>query len=203
MEYFTRHKLITLTLIIQLIALPVVLIITREPQSSQSKAALSTTIYFSPSSTITNPQNLQKGEYFSSDVIVEPGANVITKAGIEIFYDKTRVELVKSLPITINSDVFPNTQFAFSPGKIELTFSVENPEKSITEKAKVATVYFKALDNADRSIIYFGDNTKLIGINDPGLNIMQAAIPQIITISTPSAQPESTSFSNLRTTGTK
>lgn len=200
MEYFARHRLIALTLLIQLIALPILLVLTREPQSSQGKAAPTTTISFSPETTLNSPQTLQKGEYFTSDIIIEPGTNLITQAKIEIFYDSTKVELVKILPVSINSEVFPKTvnQPTFDSGKIELTLVTVNPAKPVTEKVKAATLYFKALDNAPRSYIYFGNNTKLIGIND--LNVMQSAVPQIITISTPSAQPQSTSFSTLRTT---
>lgn len=203
MEYFARHKLIALTILIQLIALPILLVLTREPQSSQGKAAPLTTISLLPATTLNSPQALQKGEYFSTNIVLEPGANVITQAKIEIIYDATKVELVKTLPISINSNVFLKTvnQPTLDSGKIELTLSIDNPARPITERVKVATIYFKALDNASRSYIYFGDNTKLIGINDT--NVMQGVVPQVITISTASAQPQSTPFSTLRTTRTK
>lgn len=196
MGYFAKHRLITLTLLIQLIALPLLLIITREPQSSQGKAAPSTTISYSPDTTINSPLNLQKDEYFSPAVLVEPGPNLITEAKIEIFYDPAKVELVKSAPITINSDVFSKTAAnpVFSRGKIELTIAVDNPAKGITERVKAVTLYFKALENAPRSYIYFGKNTKLFGVADPNLNILQESLPLIISISTPSAEPQSGSY---------
>lgn len=192
MGYFAKHRLITLTLLIQLIALPLLLILTREPQNSQGKAAPSTTISFTPDTTINNPENLQKDEYFSPNIIIEPGSNLITEAKIEIFYDPTKVELVKTLPLTINTEAFPNiiAKPTFSPGKVELTVAVVNSAKPITEKVKVATLFFKALDNAQRNYIYFGKNTKLLGISDPSVNVLQESIPFVTTISTPSANTQ-------------
>lgn len=196
MNYLQRHKLIALTLLIQLIALPLLLILTREPQNSQGKAAPSTSIALTPETTLNNPQNLQKDEYFSTDIVIEPGANLITQAKIEIIYDSSKIELVKTLPISINSEVFPKTVIrpVFSSGKIELTLTTDNPAKPITEKVKVATLYFKALDSANRSYIYFGDKTQLLGVGTASGNVLQGTNPEIITISTASAQPKTTTF---------
>ena len=204
MEYLSRHKLIAVTLAIQIIALPLLLILTREPQETRSRAETPTSISFSPETTITSPKTLQKGEYFSADVVLDPGVNLITQAKIEIFYDSSKIELVKTMPITVNSSVFPKTiqEPVFNPGKIEVTLAVDST-KPVTERVKAVTLYFKALDGADRSYIYFGNSTQLLGVDAGSGNILQATNPEIITISTASAEPKATTFPQFNTTKKK
>lgn len=196
MGYFSKHRLIALTLLIQLIALPLLLILTREPQTSQGKAAPSTTISLSPETNLNNPHSVQKDEYFAPSIIIEPGPNIITQVKVEIFYDPTKIELVKSFPISINTTAFPNTIKApvFSSGKIEFTVAVKNSAEIITEKTKVATLFFKATDVAPRSYIYFGNNTLVYSLSNTTDNVLQNSVPFIVNISTPSAETKNGTF---------
>ncbi len=202
MEYFERHKLIALTLAIQIIALPLLLILTRQQQEPRGHALTSTSLFFSPQTSTTNPKTLNIGEYFSIDIVLEPGEFLISGAQIEVFYDPTKVALVEKTPILINSSVFPKSQVTESqkPGKIDLDVNISDPTKPVSLQTKIATLYFKALGPVERSFIYFGDNMKLIKID--GTNSFLSGNPEAIMIGSPSGEIKSqtTTFPKLKST---
>lgn len=185
MEILTRHKLILITLGIQIIALPLMLTVVGQKQDTRTQAEKPTTVSFSPASDVNSPITKDAGENFSIDVIVGPGANLISSAKIEILYDPAKISLSPINPVVVNSQVFPQVIEGptFSSGKIQITLSVgPDQTKAISNDSKALSLNLKAKAPTNQTNISFGTNNHLYspqgsgGENLVSANIIPATI---------------------------
>ena len=180
MEILIRHKLILITLGIQIIALPLMLTVVGQKQETRTQAAKITTISFYPSSDLNTPITKNKGENFSIDAMVDPGGNLISSAKIEILYDPTKISLSGVNPIVVNSAVFPQVIEGptYSSGKIQLTLSVgADQTKALRADVKVLSLNLKAIAPTNQTNISYGTNNHLYSLQDLGRkNLVSASI---------------------------
>ena len=126
MENFLKHKLILVTIAIQLVALPVILFAVKQNQETRTQASASTTLSFSPISTSSAPYSINIGQEFPVDIVLTPNENLISLAKLEINYDPSRITLSETNPVVVNSIAFPQIVEGpvYTNGKIQLVVSI-------------------------------------------------------------------------------
>lgn len=212
MENLLRHKLILVTIAIQLIALPIVLFAVKQKQETQIKAQAATTLFFAPQSSSTSPINEDVGQDFSVDVMVNPATNLISLAKIEIKYDSTRMALSATNPMVVNSQAFPTIVEGpvYIPGGIQIVLSIGSDQtKVIQTQTKILTLNFKATGVVTSTILDFQANGNALYSIAPqdssNENVLSTATPAYIKINaapTPTAQPSPTATPTLTPTPT-
>lgn len=198
MEHFLRHKLILVTIAIQLIALPIVLFAVKEKQETRTQAAASTTLSFSPTSTLSTPYSVNKGQVFPVDVVVTPSNNLITLAKLEITYDSSKFSLSETNPIVVNTTAFPQVVEGpvYSPGKIQIVVSTGfDYTRVIQTETKILTINFKANSTVNQTQASFGSNSGLYSLgsgDSSNVSVLSATTPiyfKIIEAPTPTFTP--------------
>ena len=166
MDFIRSHKFIVATIVIQLIALPLILLAVKERQETQTQAEKSTTLFFNPTSSINTPLTKNVGESFSVDLMVNPGNNLVSLAKIEINYDPTKVTLATNNPIVVNSQAFPTTvegpvvTETATTGRVQIVVSVGSDQtKVIQTETKVLTVNMKAVAPKSQTLLSFGSTS--------------------------------------------
>lgn len=188
MERILQHKLIILTIAIQLTALPLVLFAVKENQDTRTQASASTTLSFSPSSTSSTPHSVNIGQEFPVDIVLTPNENLISLAKLEINYDPSRITLSETNPVVVNSIAFPQIVEGpvYTNGKIQLVVSIGfDRTRVIQTETKVLTVKFKATGTTNQSQVTFGANSGLysLGTGDSSnLSVLSATTPMYIKV---------------------
>lgn len=188
MERILQHKLILVTIAIQLVALPIVLFAVKERQETRTQASASTTLSFMPTSTSTTPHTVNLGQSFPVDVVVIPSNNLITLAKLEINYDSSKLSLSEANPITINTTAFPQVVEGpvYSPGKIQIVVSTGfDYTRVIQSETKVLTINFKANSTVNQSQVSFGTNSGLYSLgsgDSSNTSVLSATTPIFIKI---------------------
>lgn len=196
MDFIRRHKLIVATIVIQLIALPLILYLVKQEQETRTQAAASTTLYFAPASTATNPIQATPNQDIALDLMLNPGNNLVTLAKIEITYDPNVFTPAATNPVVVNSQVFKTTiegPVLSNPGKIQLTVAVGSAHEDIIQTtAKVLTLNMKVKSTtATTKQIGFGAVSEILSIadQDGNENVLSTAnsTPATIKITIPAS----------------
>lgn len=209
MDFIRSHKLIVATIVIQIIALPLVLIMVKQKQQTTSQAQKSTTLFFTPSSTSNSPIQATVGQNMTLDLMINPGNNLVSFAKIEITYDPALFTPDPTNPVTVDTN---QSTGAFSTivegpvvssGKILIALSI-GPSNigAIATQRRVLTLNLKptASSNNQTTSIGFGSTTELSSISGSDTlyeNVLSAATPAIVKVTvtnspTPTPQPTST-----------
>ncbi|MBI2621264.1 MAG: hypothetical protein HYW63_01290 [Candidatus Levybacteria bacterium] len=200
MEAILRHKLILITIGIQLIALPLILLAVKERQETRTRATESTSLSFAPESSATSPISASVGQSFSLDVMVNPGNNLVSLAKIEVLYDPTKVELDPNNKIVVNSEVFPVVVEGpiYSQGRILITLSVgPDSTKVIQTSSKAFTLNFIGVSQTQNatSSISFGPESLIYSIasqDTSNVSVLSATSPAAVEINAaPTNEPTS------------
>ena len=200
METILRHKLILITIAIQLIALPLILLAVKERQETRTRAAANTALFFSPASTSDSPINVSVGQEFSVDLMVNPGSNMISLAKVDVSYDPAKVELSPINPVVINLDSFPITVEGpiNSPGRIQIIVSIKPDEGvAVTTETKILTLNFIAKEASSQTALSFGTDNQLLSIAPEDTfydNVLETTTPATLAIGqgstpTPTSEP--------------
>lgn len=188
MEHFLKHKLILVTIAIQLVALPLVLFAVKERQETRTQASASTTLSFSPASTSSTPHNVNVGQEFPVDVVVTPSDNLITLAKLEIIYDSSKFSLSDTNPIVVNTTAFPQTIEGpvYSPGKIQIVVSTGfDYTKVIQAETKILTINLKANTPVSQTQLSFGTNSGLYSLgsgDSSSISVLSATTPIYVKV---------------------
>ncbi len=102
MNILTNKWFILGNILLLLAVIPVTLFVVKQQQNVKSKAAPSTTLSLEPASVPT----VDVGQTFELQLMVDPGANVVSIVNATITYPAARLELVTVSP---NTTVFPVT----------------------------------------------------------------------------------------------
>src|SRR4029078_3281914 len=102
MKIFTNRYFILGNLLLILAAIPITLFFVKTQQDIQSKAAASSKLYFNPNS-ITSSTSCST---FTSDVMLDPGTNLVSFVTLALNYDPTKVEITQITP----SETFSTVQ---------------------------------------------------------------------------------------------
>lgn len=164
MRYISKHKLRVFLIALLLIALPAIILASSQKQETRSNAQASTTLYFSPVTSITSPLQKKVGDSFFLDLMLSPGTNLVTFARIEILFDPTKLTLDPSIPLVINSAVFPQILEGpvYASGKIQVVVSV-GPDltKAIGVDSKALTINFITSNPVSQTSVSFGGSTAI------------------------------------------
>jgi len=192
MDFIIKHKLIVTTIIIQLIALPLILYLVKQEQETRTQAATSTTLYFNPTSTASSPIQATPNQDIALDLMLNPGSNLVTLAKIEITYDPNVFTPAAINPVVVNSQVFKTTiegPVLSNPGKIQLTIAVGSSHEDIIQTTtKVLTLNMKIKSTtATTKQIGLGAVTEILSIadQDGNDNVLSVATPATVKITIP------------------
>ncbi len=159
-------------------------------QDNRSHAEKSTTLTFTPDSTITTPITKNIQEAIPLDIIVHPGNNLVTVLHVVITYDQTKIEANTTQPVVVNTAAFPTIiEGPFvTPGRISITLSIgSDPTKAISTDTKAGTINLKAIAASGDSptAITFNQTTEVLssGVGDQASeNVLNSTSPAYITI---------------------
>jgi hypothetical protein len=192
MDFIRSHKLIVATIIIQIIALPLILLLVRQQQTTETQAQASTALYFEPSSNSDTPITTNVGENVTMDLMIDPGTNLISFAKVEINYDSKLLEPDPTNPVIVNTQAFPVIVEGpiVSPGKIQVVVSVGSDQtKVIQAVTKVLTLNMKAVNaSTGTTNVSIGSTTQLLSIAPTDTsteNVLQTTTPATLSITAP------------------
>lgn len=131
-----------------LMAIPLTLFISTRRQETRSRATASTSLSFTPVSTIENPIRKKVGDPVSLDIMVNPGSNLVTFVRFQIKYDPTKLALADTDAFVPNIIAFPNTIEGPVTNTNTLAASVSigsDPTKVIQASTRLGTINLKAI----------------------------------------------------------
>lgn len=141
MNLFSGKKLLLVGfIIVLLVAIPLTVYLAQKQQQTQSSAAPSTTLSFTPAETTTSV-----GQTVSMDININPGSNQVSFLKLVISYDPLKLGEPSLVPNTFD---FPSVLEGPSSaaGTSSVTLSVgADPTKVIQTATRAATLTFKAL----------------------------------------------------------
>jgi hypothetical protein len=197
MDFIRSHKLIVATIAIQIIALPLILFLVKQRQETRTQAAATTTLYFNPASSASTPIQATPGQNIALDLMVDPGANWISLAKIEITYDPNVLAPADANPVVVNAETFPVTlegPITSTPGKIQMTLAIGgNLDKVIQSVSKILTLNMKVVGNsATTSTIGFGSITELLSAAEQdsaseNVIVLNQSTPATIKVTVPAS----------------
>ena len=166
---------------------------------NRSRAEKTVTLSFSPSSSTTDPLNVNPDDTFPLDILLNPGSNLVSGTKISVYYDASKIEPYSGIPFEFNQDAFTKLVEGpvFTPGKISFTLSVgSDPSRAIKTQMRIATIKFHALDYATSSEgptqITFGTESQATSISSnssPSENVISNTVPATIIIGSASETP--------------
>jgi len=174
-----------------LLSIPLTLSLVTQQQRTKSHASGGSTILsFTPDSSATNPIQTSVGSNVDLDLYVDPGNDMVTFIKYQVKYDPTKVQLVASTPVDLNSTIFTNVEGpVINSGTIAQAVSIgSDPTKVITKKTKVATLHFTAVGgtNGGTTTISFGTISQALssGANEQASqNVLASTTPAVLSIS--------------------
>jgi hypothetical protein len=176
-----------------LMTIPLTLFITKRRQQTRSSANASTSLSFTPDSTISTPIQKNIGDSVSIDIMVNPASNLVTFVKFQIQYDQTKLALANSNAFVPNIDAFPNTIEGPLIRSNTLAASVSigsDPAKAVLTATRIGTLNFKAVGatGGTPTQIKYTAITQVLsaGSRDQASeNILSTTIPANIEINVP------------------
>lgn len=178
--------------VIALIGLPLILSINQKQQESRSRAAPSTTLYFTPSASSSSPLAANIGDSVVFDVMINPGTNLPSLVKLDIQFDPEKLQASPTSFLT-NMSAFPSTIEGplLDNGDLKISLSIgSDTTKAIQSITKVGTLTLTAINpTADTpTAITFGTNTTILSINSSDYateNILSSSEPAYVQITAP------------------
>ena len=199
---FNSKKKLFLVVVIILIlfAIPLTIFLSQQEQDTRQKAAASTTLYFNPSTSTSNPLQKTITDTFTVDVMVTPGDNKVSTIRYEILFDSTKLSFDGNNPVVINTQAFPAVLEGPILGSGRAAGSVSigsNYNLALTAPTKVATIHLKAIGVTGNEVTSLTYTTKAqvlsVGSTEQAAeNVLASATPLYIRISgqpTPTPTP--------------
>lgn len=191
MKQFNHHKVMLVILTVLLLGFLTLLVISvQKIQDNRSHAEKSTTLTFTPDSTLASPiiKNIQ--EAIPLDLMVHPGNNLVTVLHFVVTFDQTKLEANTTQPVSVNTAAFPTViEGPFvTPGRISMTISIgSDPTKAISTDTKAATITLKAIGPTGDTptAITFSQTTEVLssGVGDQATeNVLNSSSPAYISI---------------------
>jgi hypothetical protein len=160
--------------ILMLLVITVMLLLTARwfsvntKQDIRNRASTTSRLYFSPSSTQTNPIQTNANNTFTVQLMIDPGQALVSFIRFEILYDQTKLAVSGQNSITINSQLFPVTfeDPLLTTGKVTGSVSIGNdPTKAVSSPSAIATITFTALANTTGPIqIKYGSQSQVLSL---------------------------------------
>jgi hypothetical protein len=195
MTLFNKKNVFLGIVAILALSVPLTISILQQQQETRSKAAASTTLEFTPSTTVGNPLVKQIGDTISLDLMVTPGTNLVTFVKFQLTYDATKLQPITPDPFTRNTVSFQSQDGpVVNAGTLTASVSVgSDVTKAIQQSTKVGTIQFKAISatNGAPTMITFGSASQAlsVGNNDQASeNVLSTTTPAAILINS-SATP--------------
>lgn len=177
--YYDRlvsKKLLLLgAILVLLVAIPLTVFLAQKQQETRSRAAASTTLSFTPTSSQGTPIQKQVGQKVSLDVMMDPGTNWVSIVKLQINYDKEKLA-TSSADTTCESSLCPNlaafpsvfNEPTYTPGNISVILSIGADTTKVSQAAtKVATITFEAINSTTTPTqVSFGNTTKVFSFNE-------------------------------------
>lgn len=192
-----RKIIFFITIIAIVLAIPLTVFLLQKQQESRSKAASSTQLYFTPSSSSTNPIIATVGSTIPLRLMVNPGTNQVSLIRLVIAYDTTAFTVNLSNAFVVNTAVFPggivSGPTVTSSGSVE-TLTVEmsigsDPTKAIQTIQEAGVINLSMIAPPQFSNrISFSSQTQVLSIapaDGPAENVLSAAVPAFIDIAGP------------------
>jgi Mg-chelatase subunit ChlD len=193
MSFLRKKPLLTLGLLVLLvIGIPAAIFLSQRQADDRSRAAASTKLSFTPSSTSASPLTVPPGGQISVDVMVDPGTNQVSFLQTELVYDATKFEVTEG-GFQVNQQAFPTTIQGpfYSSGKVSFSVSVgADGTKAIQSPAKVGTLTLKALNSQGVSQVTFASNSQALSIDPnstPRENVVSGTSPAYLQVGTTQA----------------
>lgn len=193
--------------VLALVGLPVILSLNQKQQELRSRAAPSTSLYFTPSASSSSPRSVFVDDSVAFDLMLDPGTNLPSLVKLEIQFDPSKFQAVPTsflvnladFPVTIEGPRLDN-------GNLSISLSIgSDTTKAIQKTTKVGTLTLTAVNPTDDTptMIAFGNNTQVLSIGPTDFaneNVLSSTLPAYILIShqptpTPGPGPLSTTLS--------
>ncbi len=218
-----NKKIFILTLIgIILMTIPLTVLLTLRKQETRSRANASTSLSFTPVSTISAPIQKNIGDTFSVDIMVDPGTSLVSFVKFQIKYDPTKIALENTNAFVLNTIAFPIMIEGPITTSNTLAASVSigsDPTKVIQTTTRLGTLNFKAVGataDTPTQITYTGiTQTLSAGSNEQAgentlsttipanIEIIDTSYPTITVIPTNTPSPTMTPYPNTTSTTLK
>lgn len=204
---FSAKKIIIIALIaIVLIAIPVTVYLLQQQQTTQSQAQDSSTLSFTPASSVGSPIQAKLDDPIDLDLYLDPGTNSISFVRLEVQYDSTKLATISGVEGAFekNAAAFPSTREGpkYLDGKILVSLSIDsNLTKPIKTRTKIGTIHFKAIEKTDTPTqVLYATTTQVLSIAGPDTgspdsaseNVLHASTPAVIAIVGPTETPTPT-----------
>ncbi len=205
MQFLSKKKYLlgAALFLILLAGIPLTIGLMNKPQETRSRASGSTSLSFVPTSSTSAPLQKNVGDDITLDLMVDPGANLVTFLRLQVSYDSTKLQLTTD-PFTVNTSAFPVTvegPVTSTNGLLSQSVSIgSDPTKVIQTVTKVGTVHFKAIGNTGNTPTNVGftslNQALSAGAGDQAAeNVLSTTKPALILIggtSTTSGTPKPT-----------
>ncbi|MBI5045033.1 MAG: PKD domain-containing protein [Candidatus Levybacteria bacterium] len=213
---FSAKKLLLIGFIVViLIAIPITVFLLQQQQELRSRAAASSILSFTPTSTASNPIQVKNGDAADLDIFIDPGSNLVSFIKLELQYDSQKLATVGAGPngevFEKNADAFPENRGVpkFEDGKVTITVATgDDTNKVIRTKTKVGTLHLKAIAKTDTPTqVIFGGQTLALSTAGPstGSNdtfsenvlLLSSLLPAIINVVEPVAPTDEPTPSDI------
>ncbi|MEK7572004.1 MAG: cohesin domain-containing protein [Patescibacteria group bacterium] len=197
MNWFTKKRIVIGLIALLLVTIPLTISLSQQQQNPRGKAAASSSLSFTPVSTVTNPLVKNVGDTIALDMMVNPGSNLVSIVRFQITYDPTKLEIIQATPFTINAAAFPTNIEGpvLGTGSVAQSLSIgADPTKVIQTTTRVGTLNFKAKAGTGTTptTVTFANLTQVLsaGENDQASeNVLSTTSPAYITIAGSTATP--------------
>jgi hypothetical protein len=180
MKILTNKYFILGNLLLLLISIPVTLFFIKRQQELRSQAAPSSKLFFSPESPTTSTQCSS----FTSDVMVDPGTNIISIVDFYIKYDPTKLDVLEIK----ESAAFPTVvrPTSITSGEANMSVSVgSDVTKAIQTITKVATITFRPKVQGPAQIQFDSEKSRVFSLapaDEPTENVLFSVSPSNVNI---------------------
>lgn len=148
MNLSKNKKLLIALVAVVLVTIPLTVSLLQQQQEQRTRAAGSSALTFSPTSSGTSPLEKKVGDTVTLDMNLDPGSNLVNFIRYQITYDSTKLQPVGTTPFTLNTASFPTNIEGpvLGTGTISQSFSIgADPTKAIASPTKAGTFTFKAI----------------------------------------------------------
>jgi hypothetical protein len=183
-------------LLVSLIGLPLTIYLFQNKQDPRAGASAGTTLSLIPQPGTVSSIEKKVGDSIPTDVVVNPGSNLVSLLRLQIKYDPTKLEIDANDPFT------PAGKFTFlqppiiNNGTISFTISIgTDPNNAIQKISKAGTYNFKAKGATDDipTLISFTTQTQAFSLgstDQASEDILSTTTPAEITIVGIETSPE-------------
>lgn len=187
---FTGKKLFLMgVILLLLVTIPLTLYFVKQQQDLRSSAAPSSTL-----SLLATSQNVNVGDTFSVDIMLDPGTNIPSFIKLSLQYDPRKLKIVQINPdpqnisTTLSGPIYEEGSANVEFGINKIIETGYNPSGDLSDPFKVATIDIEALEKTEPSTqigFDFPGSTQVLSISaddGPGENVLVNALPVVISV---------------------